>query len=77
MTMTKDETTKKKGDASSSSLRTMKPKGDLITERMASFTDRSMVAKRKLGSSDVKRIVQGKKRKIKMYDRKKKQSMWD
>lgn len=45
-----------------SSLRTLKPKGSLITDRMASFADRNLVSKRKMG--DKKRIMQGKRRKI-------------
>lgn len=46
------------------SLRTIKPKGSLITDRMASFADRNLVSKRKMG--DKKRIVQGKRRKVKV-----------
>jgi len=45
-----------------SSLRTIKPKGSLLTDRMASFADRNLVSKRKMG--DKKRIMQGKRRKI-------------
>lgn len=48
-----------------SSLRTIKPKGSLITDRMASYADRKLVGKRKFG--DKKRIMQGKKRRIKMH----------
>lgn len=44
------------------SLRTMKPKGSLVTDRMASLVDRNLVPKRKMG--DKKRIVQGKRRKL-------------
>lgn len=45
-----------------SSLRTIKPKGSLITDRMASLADRNLVSKRKMG--DKKRIMQGKRRKL-------------
>lgn len=45
-----------------SSLRTIKPKGSLITDRMASFADRNLVSKRKMG--DKKRIMQGKRRRL-------------
>lgn len=44
------------------SLRTVKPKGSLVTDRMASFVDRNLVCKRKMG--DKKRIMQGKRRKL-------------
>lgn len=47
-----------------SSLRTIIPKGSLLTDRMASFADRNLVSKRKMG--DKKRVVQGKRRKIKI-----------
>ena len=47
-----------------SSLRTIIPKGSLVTDRMASFADRNLVSKRKMG--DKKRIVQGKRRKVKV-----------
>ena len=45
-----------------SSLRTIKPKGSLVTDRMASMVDRNMLSKRKMG--DKKRIMQGKRRKL-------------
>jgi len=44
------------------SLRTLKPKGSLVTDRMASFVDRNLVSKRKMG--DKKRVMQGKRRKL-------------
>lgn len=47
----------------SGSLRTIKPKGSLVTDRMASFLDRDMAPKKQLIK---KRRVQGKRRKIKV-----------
>lgn len=44
----------------SGALRTMKPKGSLLTDRMESFRDRSMATAKHVG--DRKRIVQGNKR---------------
>ena len=43
-----------------SSLRTLKPKGSLLTDRMESFRDRKMAASKHVG--DRKRIIQGNKR---------------
>ena len=51
-----------KGKNGGGSLRTMIPKGDLVTDRMASLADRNLVSKRKTG--DKKRIMQGKRRKL-------------
>jgi nucleolar protein 53 len=45
-----------------SSLRTIKPKGSLVTDRMASFADRKLVNKKRVGER--KRIKQGKRRKL-------------
>ncbi|CAJ1936497.1 unnamed protein product [Cylindrotheca closterium] len=45
------------------SLRTIKPKGSLVNDRMASFMDRGMAAKKQLKQ---KRIVSGKRRKFKV-----------
>ena len=47
----------------SGSLRTIKPKGSLVTDRMASFQDRDMAAKKQ---TKRKRRVQGKRRKLKL-----------
>jgi nucleolar protein 53 len=44
------------------SLRTIKPKGSLVTDRMASFADRKLVSKKRVGER--KRIRQGKRRKL-------------
>jgi nucleolar protein 53 len=44
------------------SLRTIKPKGSLLTDRMASFADRKLVSKKRVGER--KRIRQGKRRKL-------------
>ena len=52
-------------DDLSGTLRTMKPKGSLLTDRMESFRDRNMATKKLVG--DRKRIVQGnKRRKVKV-----------
>lgn len=47
-------------DEISGTLRTMKPKGSLLTDRMESFKDRNMAPMKHVG--DRKRIVQGNKR---------------
>ena len=47
----------------SGSLRTIKPKGSLVTDRMASFQDRDMAAKKQ---TKRKRRAQGKRRKLKL-----------
>lgn len=47
-------------DEISGALRTMKPKGSLLTDRMESFRDRNMATAKNVG--DRKRIVQGNKR---------------
>lgn len=51
-------------DEMSGSLRTMKPKGSLLTDRMESFRDRNMATAKHVG--DRKRIVQGNKRRSKL-----------
>jgi hypothetical protein len=48
----------------SSSLRTVKPKGSLVEDRFESFRDRKMADRHQLG--DRKKVVQGKKRKVKV-----------
>jgi nucleolar protein 53 len=56
-------------DDLSGALRTMKPKGSLLTDRMESFRDRNMTTKKLVG--DRKRIVQGnKRRKLKVKESK-------
>ena len=47
----------------SGSLRTLKPKGSLVTDRMASFQDRDMAPKKQINK---KRRIQGKKRRSKI-----------
>jgi nucleolar protein 53 len=47
-----------------SSLRSIKPKGSLLEDRLESFRDRKMAAHKHVG--DRKKIVQGKKRKVKV-----------
>ena len=48
----------------SSSLRTVRPKGSLVEDRFESFRDRKMADQKQLGNR--KKIVQGKKRKVKV-----------
>lgn len=52
-----------KGSSSSSSLRTLRPKGSLVTDRMISLTDRDMAVKRAVKQ---KRRVEGKRRKVRV-----------
>ena len=44
------------------SLRTIKPKGSLLTDRMTSFADRKLVTKKRVG--EMRRVKQGKRRKL-------------
>mmetsp|Transcript_23394 Transcript_23394/g.32782 ORF Transcript_23394/g.32782 Transcript_23394/m.32782 type:complete len:425 (-) Transcript_23394:114-1388(-) len=53
-------------DELSGSLRTLKPKGSLVTDRIDSMVDRKMANRKQVG--DKKKVVQGKKRKVRNKD---------
>ena len=57
--LTSELLNKKDGESSGGGLRTIAPKGSLVTDRLESMVARNMISKKKVGG---RRIVQGKKR---------------